>query len=64
MKYAAGIGAMGLDYLTYTQTEVYSLKSDVFDVDNIPLDYIPEDDPYHVVKILKGARLNINVEQW
>ena len=62
MKYAAGIGALGLDSLTYTRAEVYSLKSDVSDVGNIPSDYIPEDDSYHVVEILKGARLDTNVE--
>ena len=54
VKYAGGIGALGLDSVMYTRAEVYGLKSDVSAANDVPLDYIPEDDSYHVVIIQKG----------
>ena len=39
----------------YTQDEVYGLKSDVSIASDVPLDYMPENDCYRVVKIVKGA---------
>ena len=40
MKYAGGIGTLGLDSLMY--------------INDVPPDYIPEDDSYLVVMIQEG----------
>ena len=55
MKYAANIGGLGLDmHLTYSRDEVYGLRSSVSCTDSVPFNFMPEDDSYHVVNIVKG----------
>lgn len=49
--YAAELGPCGLDTGTmYSREEVYELKNS----DNVPFDYLPEDDSFRVVRIFIG----------
>ena len=53
--YAPEIGELGLDMqVTYTRDEVYGVKSDVSIKGDVPPTYMPEDNSYRVVHIVKG----------
>lgn len=50
--YAAQLGTCRLDLdAVYSRTDIYGLESDISSDENVPLDYLPEDDSYCVVNI-------------